>query len=701
MNLLKYLFTPELRCNPEYQSAWVRLGLWLFSIVYIGLGATTGYYRVDVVYYVGFFGVFLTLFVGLGVSVFLRPDWPARRFAALAVDVSGASLAIFLTQEAISPFYLLYIWVFISYGTRYGQIHLTLASILSMLAYSGVLIALDEWQQHTFEAIFFLLLLAVLPFYQYSLLRKLHEARQEAERANQAKSDFLATMTHELRTPLSGVVGMTRLLESTRLTPEQQDYVQSISTSVRLLGSLIGDILDLSKIEARKLHLERMGFDLREAVLEVCNACETQALDKGLELVSRVDASIPDTVMGDPLRLRQVLFNLVGNAVKFTERGEVVVSATIVSAEEAEGRDPQCLIEVRDSGIGIPKEKLANIFDDFWQADDSTTRRFGGTGLGTTIARDLVELMGGHIEVESSEGVGSVFRIQLPLLAGTEELEVEPDTVRSDSELAGRLAIVYEPNAASRELLADVCQSLGLDWQPLENIGQLGAMLSSQERSVDLAILADSPAGEDLNGIHMLLGRVLNRELPVLFLTYGSRRLDPSGTGAPHLNKPFLGRDLRCVLLRLMQGRAVDAGSESSPGLPGEREPGSGLDVLVAEDNAIAAKVITTFLGKQGHRVSLTRNGEDTLVQSRGRPFDIAFVDLRMPRIDGLEFTRRFRKDEPAHRHMPIIALTANAAEDIKQEALDAGMDDFLTKPVAPEALEYIIGRYAPIAQQD
>ncbi len=696
MNYLKRLIAPELRHNPEYQSAWVRLGLWFFSVSYIGLGAATDYYRVDVGYYVALFGVFFVIFVGLGVSVFLRPDWPARRYVALVVDVSGASLAIFLTHEAISPFYLLYIWLFISYGTRYGQTHLTVASILSVLAYNGVLIALNEWQRHTFEAFFFLLLLVMLPLYQYSLLRKVHEARQEAERANKAKSDFLATMTHELRTPLSGVVGMTRLLESTRLTPEQRDYLQSISTSVRLLGSLIGDILDLSKIEAHKLRLERVSFDLREAVLEVCNACESQALDKGLELVSRVDPAIPAKVVGDPLRLRQILFNLVGNAVKFTERGEVVVSVMLAPAEEASA-DRQFLIEVRDTGIGIPREKLVNIFDGFWQADDSTTRRFGGTGLGTTIARDLVELMEGRIEVESKLGVGSVFRIRLPLQADSED----PEVVHAGEEFAGRLAIVYEPNAASRELLTDVCQSLGMDLQPLENIGQLGSMLSHQERPVDLAILADSPAGEDLDGIRMLLGRVLNREVPVLFLTYGSRRLESSEDGVPHINKPFLGRDLRRALLELMQGRAVESGRESISTLPGERDPGTGLDVLVAEDNAIAAKVICTFLRKQGHRVCLAKNGEETLMQSRERLFDIAFVDLRMPRIDGLEFTRRFRQDEAKDRHMPIIALTANAAVDIKHEALEAGMDDFLTKPVAPEALEQIIGNYTQAVLQD
>ncbi len=689
MRLVSRLFAPELRSNPEYQSAWVRLSLWIFAVGYIGLGALTDYYRVDTTYFFSFFGSFLILFLGLLISVYLRPDWPTRRFFALAVDVAGASFAIFLTKEAISPFYLLYIWLFISYGTRYGQLHLTVASIMSVLAYSAVLIALEQWQKHTFEAVFFLLLLVMLPLYQHSLIRKVHLARREAEQANKAKSDFLATMTHELRTPLSGVVGMTRLLESTRLDNEQREYVNAISTSARLLGSVIGDILDLSKIEARKLQLENIAFDPREVLLDVCNSCETQALDKGLDLVSRVDPSIPGRILGDPLRLRQVLFNLVGNAVKFTEQGEVVVRLRPEAADDAEPASDY-LIEVQDTGIGISAEKLPHVFDGFWQADDSTTRRFGGTGLGTTIARDLVELMGGRIEVESEPGKGSVFRIRLPLLSSGDASPMQA----SVTELTGRMALVYEPNRESRNLMSDVFKAVGLNWQPVENIGQLGAMLSRREQSVDLAILADSPAGEDLEGICLLLKRALDRDIPVLFLTYGSRVLNGHFKDSPHLNKPFLGRDLRRALIQLVQGKPVIDVASQPDTLPGAAETGSGHEILVAEDNNIAAKVITTFLEKQGHHVTLSRNGEEALEQVHERSFDAAFVDLRMPRMDGLEFTRQVRIREAGERHMPIIALTANVADDVKQEALDAGMDDFLSKPVEPESLELMVEKY-------
>ena len=689
MELSRKLLEPELRANQEYQSALVRLGIWLFSVLYIGLGAITDYYQVDLTYYFVFFGSYLVVFLGLGISVVLRPDWPKRRYAALVVDVSATSLAIFLTREAISPFYLLYIWLFISYGTRYGQTLLKLASILSFFAYMAVLWELNEWRTHTFEAVFFLLLLLLLPLYQYSLLRKVMEARQEAERANQAQSAFLATMTHELRTPLSGVIGMTRLLESTRLSPEQRDYVHSISSSAQLLRALIGDILDLSKIEAKKLHLETVRFDLHETVLDVCNACESQALDKGLELVCLMDPRLPDQVDGDQLRLRQILFNLVGNAVKFTTHGEVVVSGKVAEGTRTLPR-PHLYLEVRDTGIGIPKDRSERIFDSFWQADISTSRRFGGSGLGTTIARDLALLMGGDIGVQSEEGKGSTFWVRLPLLAQ----DFRPSVVQPSNELTGQCALVYESNATSRKLVGQACQSLGLEFRALENITQLG-FLTSKVPEVALAVIADSPAGEDLDGIYALLNRVLGRQVPAVFLTYNSRRLNEKDGGEYCLNKPFVLKRLSNKMLDVIRKRTSPPRTAPVAPLPDARRTDAALNVLVAEDNAIAAKVIHTYLTRLGHQVTLTKDGEETLEHARRRHFDIAFIDLRMPHIDGLDFTIRYRSEEAQDNHLPIIALTANAVEDMKHEALEAGMDDFLTKPVDPEELREIIRRYA------
>lgn len=684
---------PALRKNPELQSALVRLGLWLFGVCYVGLGAVTGYYKVDTVYYFTLFATYLVMFVGMLISVLMRPVWKARQYVGLALDITAVSLAIFLTREAISPFYLIYIWIFISAGTRYGRTHLIAASVLSVFAYNLVLIALGEWQRHTYEAVFFLLLLVLLPLYQHSLLRKVQEARREAELANEAKGDFLAVMTHELRTPLTGVIGMAHLLQSTRLTAEQREYADSIASSAEVLRALIGDVLDLSKIDARKLHLESIPFDLTATVQEVCAAMETQALSKGLELIFRIDPSLHPEVTGDQLRVRQILFNLVGNAIKFTDRGEIRVRASLRPPEDEMPR-PHVLMEVEDTGIGIPREKVEEIFESFWQADDSTTRRYGGTGLGTTIARDLTRLMGGRIGVESEEGKGSRFWVRLPLLQDG----VRTLAVPRRNRLAGFRALVYDRGETSRDLILEICRREGMDCHPVTDLGRL-SLMSGLGAAADLLILADSPERQDLKALLGLFNRVLGAEVPHLFLTYSARRADESGDCDHCLNKPFREEELIEGIRRLTGQEKKESAAEPQPGEPpnvlhgepAERAP----RVLVAEDNQIAAKVITTLLARQGLDVTLVQDGEAALECVSSKPFAMAFVDLRMPRIDGIAFTRAYRASEAPGAHLPIIALTANAAEEVKTQCLEAGMDDFLGKPLKPEELAEMVNRYA------
>lgn len=343
---------PALRANREFQSALVRMGFWVFGVIYVGSAAYTGYYQIDWVYFFPLFGVYFLFFTGVLISVLIRPEWTARQYLGLVLDITAVSLAIFLTGD-VSPFYLVYIWILIYASTRYGRGHLIFASVLNLLTCTLTIVVLDAWRTHPYEVVFVLLLLVVLPMYQHSLLRKLQQARYEAEVANQAKGNFLAIMTHELRTPLTGVVGMTNLLQSTPLDAEQREYVDSIVSSAEVLQALIGDVLDLSKIEAKQLHLESVAFDLRGSMKEVCAALETQALAKGLEVILRIDPKLPDRMIGDKLRVRQILFNLIGNAVKFTDRGEVRVHASWCPFDELMHR-PHLLLEVLDTGPGRP-----------------------------------------------------------------------------------------------------------------------------------------------------------------------------------------------------------------------------------------------------------------------------------------------------------------------------------------------------------
>lgn len=675
--------------NLEFQSGLVRLALWVFGAAYISFGALTGYSRVDLPYGLTLYAVFTLIDLGLLRSILRRPEWNARRYASLSLDILAISLAIFITREAISPFYLLYIWIFVSAGTRYGTTHLALVAAEATIAYGLVLSALDAWTGHTFEEVFFLLLLILLPLYQYVLVRRVQRAKDDAERANKAKGDFLAFMTHELRTPLTGVIGMTELLKSTRLDAEQHDYVQAIANSAHVLGALIGDILDFSKIDARRLTLEQIPIDLRAVVREVCGVLEHPALAAGVELICDVAPEVPPTVTGDQLRIRQILFNLAGNAVKFTEDGEVLVRLGVRPAEAGIAQ-PHLLLEVQDTGIGIPENKLAKIFEGFSQADESTTRRFGGSGLGTTIARQLTLLMQGAIGVDSVEGEGSLFWVRLPLLGGE-----MPQAPAPAARLRGLHALVVERNPTQRRLICAALEREGVQCRAVAGPGELTPP-GPDPADPDFLVIADHLRRLDLESMRTQVGAALGGDRPCLYLTCAARHPDGFLEATRCLGKPCLAEDLVATVEDLV-GRSPKA-APTGPGtvqLAGPAASGAGgIRVLVAEDNEIAAKVITTFLTKLGYAFTRVVDGEQALSETLGGHYGIAIVDLRMPKIDGAEFARRYRRLAP-DRPMPIVALTANASEDVRQACLEAGMDDFLAKPVSPELLRQTIERRA------
>jgi two-component system sensor histidine kinase RpfC len=712
----------NLRDNPEFQSAVVRICIWLFGLLYIGTAALLGIFVVNYPAFLSLFAVYLVFNLAILLSVLLYPQWEARRFTSLFFDIIAVSLAIYLTGDPGSPFYLFYIWIFISAATRYGRRHLAVAASAAVVSYNITLLVLGAWTHGPMDATFHVLVLVLLPLYQDSLLVKLREARRAAEQANQAKSDFLAHMTHELRTPLTGVLGMAGLLRGTSLDTQQREYLEAVSSSANMLQALIGDILDLSKIDAKKLHLERNAFDLREPIREVCEVMHSHALVKGLDLVCDVAPEIPPRVIGDALRLRQILFNLIGNAVKFTEHGQVVVRASIADAAPDDPRSG-VLLQVEDTGIGIASDKLESIFESFSQADDSTTRRYGGTGLGTTIARDLIRLMDGRIDVESELGRGTCFGVWLPLLGA--DCPSPPSAAQPQFE--GTRVLIYEGNATQRDAIQATCHALGLKCFAEQDIGRLGALIQ-RAGGIDLLILGDSPDPLDLPELLANFERLLHGQVPYLLLIYGQRR-DALREHCRHcLTKPFLREDLAQALTTILSERSApqadsapipDTGTlELKQPRPQADATGSatpqatptttaapttdttananGPRVLVAEDNDIAATVIRTLLTQQGARVTLAKDGEAALEAVRRTDFDLAFIDLRMPKLDGIDFTQRVRAAESDGQRLPIVALTANAAEDVKDRCLAVGMDAFLTKPVDRGALQAAVAKYAP-----
>ncbi len=606
---------------------------------------------------------------------------PARRILGIFFDLISLSILMYWTEGEHLPLFVFYLWVTLGNGFRYGPMYLYISFVVSITGFGSVIMWSDYWQSHQSFAVSLLSILIVLPLYAAVLIKKLHAALDLAKHANEAKSRFLANMSHELRTPLNGVIGIGELLKETGLSREQRKLADMMHSSANTLLELIEGVLDIAKIEAGKINIVKAPLDLHSLVNSVIYMLAPMGVEKNVHVSCSIDSDTPFSLEGDQQHLRQVLVNLVNNAIKFTDHGSVNLH---VYQKGGTTEKPVIRFDIIDTGIGIDTESLENIFEDFTQANISSSRKFEGTGLGTAISKELVELMDGHIGVESKLNKGSTFWCEIPFLA-LEQTEL--------AVLTNHVLLIASEDTAS--IIRPSLKSWHLDFDWVQSTARAITLLlqAAEQGNHYHTAIVDQAALSDVNPeqfAQMIRAEKLLANVTLVLVNSSDTMININKLNQYYVTT-LTTLETRSLYNAIHAAQSVHFSDDNVVSLAdhfGKRVGDKTLKILAAEDNPVNQQVLRGIMNHVGHEVTIVDTGEQVLdaIADNMRAFDLVILDKNMPEKSGVEVVKTLRFLDASHS-LPIIMLTADATPEARAESLEAGSDAFLTKPVDAKAL--------------